>query len=246
MPKFISVNCTLWYRNTLGMSRGGGPGVQEADGSPAAENAATGTSTRLCGRRAYSYWGWGLALKGSCAAYRRPMALAFPPNPGSVVICRFPAAGTVVGAEMVKIRPAVVVGRALERRRGLVNVVPISMTAPAKRRLWHVPVSVAAMPPGWREKPGDRWAKCDMLTVVSLERLSLAGSARIGSMPSRWTAFVAPSPTCSNFSEKNGFLCRSRCLLGAQQLTCTRPSAIADLKTSVRPSGGSRGRPNAR
>ena len=81
---------------------------------------------------------------------------------------------------MVKIRPAVVVGRALEGRRGLVNVVPVSMTAPAKRRLWHVPVSVAAMPPGWREKPGDRWAKCDMLTVVSLERLSLAASARRG------------------------------------------------------------------
>ncbi|APG03384.1 hypothetical protein BJI69_05290 [Luteibacter rhizovicinus DSM 16549] len=79
---------------------------------------------------------------------------------------------------MVKVRPAIVVGRTLEGRRGLVNIVPISMTAPARRRLWHVPISVAAMPPGWREKPGDRWAKCDMLTVVSLERLSLTASAR--------------------------------------------------------------------
>ena len=50
------------------------------------------------------------------------MALAFPPDPGTVVNCRFPAAGTVVGAEMVKIRPAVVVGRALEGRRELVTV----------------------------------------------------------------------------------------------------------------------------
>ena len=158
----------------------GSQGVQEADGSSAAKGAAARSSTRLCGRRAYSYWGWGLALKGPTAAYRRPMALAFPPDPGTVVICRFPAAGTVVGAEMVKVRPAVVVGRALEGRRGLVNVVPISMTPPAKRRLWHVPVSVASMPPGWREKPGDRWAKCDMLTVVSLERLSLSASARRG------------------------------------------------------------------
>jgi len=106
------------------------------------------------------------------------MALAFPPDPGTVVICHFPAEGTVVGAEMVKVRPAIVVGRTLEGRRGLVNIVPISMTAPARRRLWHVPISVAAMPPGWREKPGDRWAKCDMLTVVSLERLSLTASAR--------------------------------------------------------------------
>jgi hypothetical protein len=126
----------------------GSRAIQETDGSPAAEGTAATPSTRLCGRRAYSYWGCGLALKGRSGAYRKPMALAFPPDPGTVVICRFPAAGTVVGAEMVKIRPAVVVGRALEGRRGLVNIVPISMTAPAKRRLWHVPVSVADMPPG--------------------------------------------------------------------------------------------------
>lgn len=30
------------------------------------------------------------------------------------------------------------------------------------------------MPRGWREKTGDRWAKCDMVTTVSLERLSMA------------------------------------------------------------------------
>jgi uncharacterized protein YifN (PemK superfamily) len=46
--------------------------------------------------------------------------------------------------------------------------------------MWHVEVSIEAMPPGWREKPGNRWAKCDMLTVVSLERLSLAAAARRG------------------------------------------------------------------
>jgi uncharacterized protein YifN (PemK superfamily) len=27
------------------------------------------------------------------------------------------------------------------------------------------------MPAGWRERPGDRWAKCDMVATVSIERL---------------------------------------------------------------------------
>jgi len=34
------------------------------------------------------------------------------------------------------------------------------------------------MPGGWREKAGDRWAKCDMVTTVSLERLSMADVRR--------------------------------------------------------------------
>ncbi|MET0256828.1 MAG: type II toxin-antitoxin system PemK/MazF family toxin [Luteibacter sp.] len=106
------------------------------------------------------------------------MPLAFPPDPGTVVICHFPLAGSVAGAEMVKTRPAIVVSRLLEGRRGLVCVVPVSMTPPAQVRRWHVRLPADAMPRGWADKTGDRWAKCDMLTTVSLDRLSMRGSAR--------------------------------------------------------------------
>jgi len=36
----------------------------------------------------------------------------------------------------------------------------------------------AEMPLGWNQKPGDRWAKCDMVSTVSLERLSMVGARR--------------------------------------------------------------------
>ena len=149
-------------------------GIQEADGSPAAESAAAGSSTRLCGRRAYIYWGWALALKGRHPAQAVPMALRFSPRAGTLAICRFPSPGTAVGAEMVKTRPVIVVSRVLHGRHGVATVVPVSMTRPSEPRLWHVRVPESAMPRGWKELSGDRWAKCDMVTTVSLERLSMA------------------------------------------------------------------------
>ena len=156
----------------------GSQGVQEADGSRAAKGAAARSSTRLCGRRAYSCWGWGLALKGLRRVQTSGMTLRFSPRAGIVAICRFPSPGTAVGAEMVKTRPVIVVSRVLHGRHGVATVVPVSMTPPTEPKRWHVLVPATAMPRGWREKPGDRWAKCDMVVTVSLERLSMSGVRR--------------------------------------------------------------------
>lgn len=75
---------------------------------------------------------------------------------------------------MTKTRPVIVVSRRLKGRPGLVSIVPVSMTAPRQEARWHVRVPAEAMPPGWGEREGSRWAKCDMAMVVSLERLSQA------------------------------------------------------------------------
>lgn len=106
------------------------------------------------------------------------MALRFSPRAGTLAICRFPPPGIAVGVEMVKTRPVIVVSRVLDGRHGVATVVPISMTPPSEPRRWHVLVPETAMPKGWREKAGDRWAKCDMVTTVSLERLSMADARR--------------------------------------------------------------------
>lgn len=73
--------------------------------------------------------------------------------------------------EMTKTRPVVIVNRRIHNRPGLVNVVPVSMTAPRTVEPWHVRVPRSAMPIGWRERGGERWAKCDMVATVSVERL---------------------------------------------------------------------------
>ncbi|WP_369926200.1 type II toxin-antitoxin system PemK/MazF family toxin [Xanthomonas sp. NCPPB 2632] len=111
------------------------------------------------------------------------MALRFPPRAGTLAICRFPAPGMAAAAEMVKNRPVIVVSRILRGRHGLATVVPVSMTRPNVPRRWHVLVPADAMPHGWSDKPGERWAKCDMVTTVSLERLSLANARRHAGRP---------------------------------------------------------------
>ncbi|QWT19201.1 type II toxin-antitoxin system PemK/MazF family toxin [Bacillus sp. NP157] len=102
------------------------------------------------------------------------MSFHYAPLPGTVLICRFPPPGAVPSGEMAKTRPVIVVSRRLRGRPGLVNIVPISMTAPLREDRWHVRIPAEALPAGWRDRPGERWAKCDMATVVSLERLSQA------------------------------------------------------------------------
>jgi uncharacterized protein YifN (PemK superfamily) len=92
-------------------------------------------------------------------------------RPGMVLICEFPPQDQIRPGEMTKVRPVIVVGRRMASRKGLVNIVPVSMTAPRSPAPWHVVVPTAAMPAGWRDRPGDRWAKCDMVATVSVERL---------------------------------------------------------------------------
>lgn len=110
-----------------------------------------------------------------------------------------------MGAEMVKTRPVIVVSRVLDGRHGVATVVPISMTPPANPRRWHVLVPTTAMPQGWREKPGDRWAKCDMVTTVSLERLSMIGVRRFeGKL--HYTASEVDAPTLRQIREALAYL----------------------------------------
>ncbi|MGF6493736.1 uncharacterized protein YifN (PemK superfamily) [Luteibacter sp. 621] len=112
------------------------------------------------------------------------MPFFYPPLPGTILICRFPPPGSAPPGEMTKTRPVVVVSRRLRGRTGLTSVVPVSMTPPRHEDRWHVRVPADAMPPGWCDRKGDRWAKCDMAVVVSLERLSQARvQAMRGSAP---------------------------------------------------------------
>ena len=87
------------------------------------------------------------------------------PRPGDVLICDYSTG--FVSPEMVKHRPIVVVSGRERHGRRLCTVVPLSTTAPAPVEVWHcrIPVSI----PGWSS--AECWAKCDMLSTVSFDRL---------------------------------------------------------------------------
>lgn len=93
------------------------------------------------------------------------MPLQFHPATGTIVICDF---GTgFVAPEMIKVRPVVIVSPRFRNRPGLCTVVPLSSTEPSPLELYHHPLSAGAYPPA----RGPMWAKCDMLSTVSLVRL---------------------------------------------------------------------------
>lgn len=105
------------------------------------------------------------------------MALQYPPKVGEVFECEFPPC---FGApEMIKKRLVIVVGpRLIARDTKLVNVVPISMTAPPNGCAYHPEVPIQAIPLPWQNKAGKRWAKCDMIYALSTDRLSVAQGGR--------------------------------------------------------------------
>ena len=90
--------------------------------------------------------------------------MLYQPRPGNVVICDY--RGFVV-PEMVKVRPVVVIARNRKNRR-LVTVVPLSTTEPGSLEDHH---HVLAKNPLPGREAISCWAKCDMLTTVSLGRL---------------------------------------------------------------------------
>ncbi len=90
--------------------------------------------------------------------------MLYQPRPGKVVICDY--RGFVV-PEMIKVRPVVVIARNRKNRR-LVTVVPLSTTEPDSLEDYHHALANNPLP--GREAIGC-WAKCDMLTTVSLGRL---------------------------------------------------------------------------
>ncbi|MGH7744192.1 MAG: type II toxin-antitoxin system PemK/MazF family toxin [Candidatus Dormibacteria bacterium] len=99
------------------------------------------------------------------------MSLLFQPKPRSIVFCNF--AG-FVEPEIVKRRPVVVLA-VHKRNSKLVTVVPLSTTAPDPVEAHHYRLKQNPLP-GAQEKVV--WAKCDMVAVVSIERLDLVHTGR--------------------------------------------------------------------
>ena len=99
------------------------------------------------------------------------MALRFQPKPRSVVFCNF--AG-FIEPEIIKRRPVVVL-TVHKRNSRLVTVVPLSTTAPDPVEAHHYRLKQNPLP-GTADKVV--WAKCDMVAVVSIERLDLVHTGR--------------------------------------------------------------------
>lgn len=113
------------------------------------------------------------------------MSLWFQPKPRSVLYCDF--TGFRV-PEMTKRRPVIVL-RAHKQNRRLVYVVPLSTTPPVPARPYHFHF---AHSPVLRDQPTEAWAKCDMVAVVSIDRLSVIGH-RDNARPSRGMLRISES-----------------------------------------------------
>ena len=95
------------------------------------------------------------------------MSLKFHPRPGTVLICDFGAGFRP--PEMVKKRPVVVMSPRLRRSSGLCTVVPLSTAVPDPVERFHHRMDPESLPGDLGRM--ETWAKCDMATAVSLERL---------------------------------------------------------------------------
>lgn len=98
--------------------------------------------------------------------HKRQMPIRFFPRAGQVFVCDF---SSFVEPEMTKKRPVIVISPRLPHRSQIVTVVPISTTAPKHSLPFVVRLSRNYHP----TEPSDltTWAKCDMLTNLSIERL---------------------------------------------------------------------------
>lgn len=99
------------------------------------------------------------------------MSLTFQPKPRTVVYCDF--AG-YIEPEIIKRRPVVVLSTH-KRNPKLVAVVPLSTTAPNPVESHHHRLLQNPLP---NEQGAEVWAKCDMVAVVSTERLDLIRTGR--------------------------------------------------------------------
>lgn len=99
------------------------------------------------------------------------MPIPFQPKPRSVVYCDF--AG-FIPPEMVKRRPVVVLA-SHKRNSKLVAVVPLSTTQPEPVEEHHYRLLQNPLPD---PSVSEIWAKCDMVAVVSTDRLELVRTGR--------------------------------------------------------------------
>jgi len=101
------------------------------------------------------------------------MPITFKPSAGMVLICDFDTGFRP--PEMVKVRPVVVVSP--QRHNGeTCTIVPLSTTSPGVITAVHHEMHGDSMPARLRKERV--WAKCDMLTTVSLARLDRVRDGR--------------------------------------------------------------------
>lgn len=97
------------------------------------------------------------------------------PTRGRIIIVNFEKAGTAVPPEMVGTkRPCLVIQNNNLSRGGLVTLVPLSSTKPnvlGKQHHEMSHLSFLGLPLEW-DRTLTRWAKCDYLITVSLDRCS--------------------------------------------------------------------------
>lgn len=96
------------------------------------------------------------------------MPLTYYPSAGEILLCRYD--DVVIDPEMRKPRPIVVVGPRLRSRARLVAVVPLSTTEPIRIEDFHFRLTLEHPLPQPFDNP-TMWAKCDMVSSVSLSRL---------------------------------------------------------------------------
>lgn len=92
------------------------------------------------------------------------MTIQYHPDLGEALWCDY----TGIEPEMCKRRIAVVLTPKAAQRYRLVTVVPISATPPDEVKPWHVRLARDPYPKG---AASELWVKCDMVNVVSFDRL---------------------------------------------------------------------------
>jgi mRNA interferase MazF len=102
------------------------------------------------------------------------MALKIHPEIGTIVLCDFYG---FVEPEMTKRRPAIVVSPRFRQRDNLCTIVPLSTTTPKNVMPYHCVLEFdPPLPRPYREPR--MWAKCDMLSTISFNRLALPFSGK--------------------------------------------------------------------
>jgi mRNA interferase MazF len=111
------------------------------------------------------------------------MPLLYHPKVGEILLCDYDSG--FIEPEMVKRRPVVVISPRLRKRAGLVSVIPLSTTEPDELMDFHIVIELAKpLPKPFQSKT--TWAKCDMISTVSLKRLDRFKEARGGQGQRSW------------------------------------------------------------
>lgn len=95
------------------------------------------------------------------------MPLKFHPSRGMILMCNY-STGFIL-PEMIKNRPVVVITPRSRRQRQLCTVIPLSTTKPTPIEKYHCKLNPRSLP--GKLSISETWAKCDMISTVSLERL---------------------------------------------------------------------------